>query len=186
MRTVLLSFLLLVSIPADADESPFPIDATVVGKVADSRMMVHRKPRTTLFYVRLKMEVEAVETGAERVGGAPFLDIRCWREGEDGHLPIPADGARFRARLAWNEEGYWVPSAKDSFELLAGSEARVFPDLPPRRSKAGAIVGGAFGLLALVATVLLRYHGRPPRDRSWGEAPSEEAPPGAADDRQGD
>lgn len=169
MKTPLLALLLPLALPilrAGAEGTSFPVDVVAVGRVDDSRMMVHRKPRTTLFYVRLKMEVESVESGRDRVGGAPFLDIRCWREGEDGHLPIPADGARFRAKLAWSEEGYWLPSRRNAFELLDGSEERAFPDLPPRQSRTGAIVGGVLGLLAVAVIALLRQQGRGSRKRA--------------------
>ncbi len=171
---------LLSILAVAAADDPLPrADAVVVGRVADSRMIVHRKARSALFYVRLKVEVESVESGHVALRGAKELDLRCWREGADGHHPIPADGTRFHVSLLRHGEGYWTPTGLDAIELLDGSTGRAFPEIPRREFGVGGIVGGAVGLLILVAATYLRYRGR--RDRTWGEAPDEGPPPEAED-----
>jgi hypothetical protein len=144
-------------------------DAVVVGRVEDSRTIVHRKTGSALFYVRLKAKVEAVEKGRELVRGAEFIDIRCWREGAAGHHPMPADGAGFRAFLKREDEGFWTPLEPDGFELAEGAAARAFPVVERRRSVFGFVLGGLFGLAVLCAAAVARYRGRTPRDRTWGE-----------------
>jgi len=155
------------------------VDAVIVGRVEESRMMIRRRARAALFYVRLRVAVESVESGQAMVRGAKEIDLRCWREGEDGQIPIPADGSRFRADIVYREEGYWVPSDNRAFTILDGSEARVFPNIPKREIGVAAIAGGILGLLALVATAFLRYRGKRPRDVSWSDTGSG----GAAEDR---
>lgn len=150
-------------------------EAVVVATVEDSRTIVHRKPGSALFYVRIKAKVESVESGRELVRGADHLDLRCWREGVDGHDPIPADGARFRARLTRHPEGHWEPREPDGFELLDGSAARTFPEIRRRQSLTSYLVGGLFGLAVLCAAAVVKYRGRRPRDRSWGEPAEREA-----------
>ncbi|MBU6180378.1 MAG: hypothetical protein KGR69_11980 [Verrucomicrobia bacterium] len=163
---------------AEEKAAPAPrVDAVITGRVEDSRMMIRRRARSTLFYVRLKVAVETVESGHAVIRGARELDLRCWREGGDGQIPIPADGARFRASIVRLEEGYWVPSDNGVFSLLDGSAARVFPEVPPHEIGFAAIVGGVCGLLALVATAFLRYRGKRSRDVSWSAAIPESRDP---------
>jgi hypothetical protein len=170
--TFILVWVGLSGFSAIAEEKSAPatrVDAVIVGRVADSRMMIRRRARSALFYVRLKVEVESVESGHAMIRGAKELDLRCWREGDDGQIPIPADGARFRASIVRLDEGYWVPSDNRSFTLLDGSPERGFPEVPEREIGFGAIAGGILGLLALVATAFLRFRGKRERDRGWGE-----------------
>lgn len=141
--------------------------AVIVGRVEESRMMIRRRARSALFYVRLRVAVESVEDGRATIRGAKELDLRCWREGGDGQIPIPADGARFRASIVRLDEGYWVPTDNGAFTLLDGAEARVFPDVPERGIGFGAIAGGVAGLLALVAAACFRFRAKRPRDVSW-------------------
>lgn len=174
-RAILLSVVLSgFSAVAEETAAPAPrVDAVITGRVEDSRMMIRRRARSALFYVRLKVAVESVESGHDVIRGAKELDLRCWREGGDGQIPIPADGARFRASIVRLDEGYWVPSDNRSFTLLDGSAERVFPEVPGREIGFGAIAGGLLGLLALVATAFLRYRGKRSRDFSWSAATPE-------------
>jgi hypothetical protein len=176
VRTFILFWVGLSGFSAAAEEKSAPVprvDAVVTGRVADSRMMIRRRARSALFYVRLKVAVESVESGHAVIRGAKEIDLRCWREGDDGQIPIPADGARFRASIVRLDEGYWVPSNNRSFTLLDGSAERVFPEVPGREIGFGAIAGGLLGLLALVATAFLRYRGKRSRDVSWSAATPE-------------
>jgi hypothetical protein len=180
VRTFILVWVGLSGFAAAAEEKAAPaprVDAVITGRVEDSRMMIRRRARSALFYVRLKVAVETVESGHAVIRGAKELDLRCWREGGDGQIPIPADGARFRAPIVRLDEGYWVPSDNGAFTLLDGSAARVFPEVPPREIGFGAIAGGIGGLLALVATAFLRYRGKRARDVSWSAATAESPAP---------
>ncbi len=169
-----------IGIAAAEVETPAPsaAKAVVVGRVADSRMMVRRKPRTNFYYLRLKVTVDQVESGQEWIQGAPSLDVRCWREGSEGHHPLPEDGARFRAELVRSAEGYWLPARREAFALLDGSEDRAFPDLPPRHSRTGTAVGVVVGLIALLAMALLRRQ----RQRDF---PPVSAPPDSTEEKEG-
>ncbi len=177
---VIFGLVVLSGLGAVSGEETVPaprVDAVIVGRVADSRMMIRRRTRSALFYVRLKVAVESVESGHDIIRGSKELDLRCWREGDDGQIPIPADGARFRASIVRLDEGYWVPSDNRSFTLLDGSAERVFPEVPKQEIGIGAIAGGVLGLLALVATAFLRFRGKRSRDVSWSAATPESPDP---------
>lgn len=182
-RAVLLSVVLSGNSAAAAgNPASAPHDeAVIVGRVEESRMMVRRRPRSALFYVRMRVAVEAVEDGHAAIRGAKELDLRCWREGDDGQIPIPADGARFRASIVRLDEGYWVPTGNGSFTLLDGAAERVFPEVPKREIGSGAIAGGVAGLLALVAAACFRFRGKRPRDVPW----SPDGSAGASEDEGG-
>lgn len=171
---ILLS-VVLSGISAAGEGRPVPAphhDAVIVGRVEESRMMIRRRARSALFYVRLRVSVESVADGHAAIRGAKELDLRCWREGGDGQIPIPADGARFRASVVRLDEGYWVPTDNGAFTLLDGAAARVFPEVPERGIGFGAIAGGVVGLLALVAAACFRFRGRRPLDVSWSSGES--------------
>jgi hypothetical protein len=165
--TILFGFSATPNFAAEERGADPPLDAIVVGTVEDSKILIHRRIGPSLFYVRIKMKVEAVEMGRDQVRGAPFLDLRCWREGNEGHRPLPADGARFRAKIQRGPEGRWFPRLGDGIELLDGSAERVLPADTPRRLGLGSLIGGLVGLIALVALAVGRI--RRPRDLSWGE-----------------
>lgn len=159
---------------ASAQDRDSRAGAIVDVVVEDSRTIVHRKTGSALFYVRLKARVLSVEKGRELVRGADFLDIRCWREGDAGHHPIPSDGQRFRAWLIPHEDGHWLPLEPDGFELADGGGGREFPVVERNDSLAGIFIGGLIGLLILAGAAFARYRGRVARDRSWGAPPTGE------------
>lgn len=130
-------------------------EVDLVGKVEESRTIVHRKARSALYYVRLRVAVESVESGRELIRGAKEIDVRCWREvGSDaavleGHSSIPADGARFRARLVRHHEGFFEPAGPDALAPIDGFVEREFPVPARRQLTTGTVLGGLAGLLAL-------------------------------------
>lgn len=148
--------------------------ATLSGHVAESRMIVHRKVRSALFYLRLKVEVDEVASGHGLLRGARTIELRCSQENDGagrtigGHHPIPADGASFSAVLMRHPEGFFEPVSSDAIVLADAADARTFPILTKAPSTAGFVVGGIVGLLVLVGAGWMRYRGRGPRDRSWG------------------
>ncbi len=148
-------------------------DAVIIGRVEESRTIVHRKVGSALFYVRLKVEVTSVESGHDLVRGAKYLDLRCWQEGAEGHHPIPADGATFRGKLKQETEGFWVPAQVGALELLEDSAERLFPPPAPRKMGLGGVVTGLLGVALLATVAFLRLRRQGPRDRSWGEGPQE-------------
>lgn len=169
MKTLLVMVVLSgFSLPASTQDRDSRAAAIVDGVVEDSRTIVHRKTGSALFYVRLKARVLSVEKGRELVRGADFLDIRCWREGNAGHHPIPTDGQRFRAWLLPHEDGHWLPLEPDGFQLADGGIGREFPVVERNDSLAGILIGGLIGLIILAGAAFARYRGRVPRDRSWG------------------
>lgn len=170
-------FLLNATEPGEEMDRTGRADALVSAAVEESRTIVHRKTGSTLFYVRLKARIGSVEKGRELIRGAEFLDIRCWREGAAGHVPIPADGAVFRAWLVRHEEGFWTPLEPDGFELAEGAEARTFPEVRRRPSLLGYVLGGLFGLAVLCTAAVVRYRGGNGGRRSWGAGEPGETPP---------
>lgn len=168
MRAPILAFGLLIATATLHAET-----VTLSGRVVDSRTIVHRKVRSALFYLRLKVEVDQVESGKALLRGAKTIEVRCWREidGEgrylEGHRPIPADGAKFSAVLLPHPEGFFEPAAVDGIMLADASTERTFPILTKAPSTLGIVVGGIVGLLVLVAAGFVRYRGKRPRDRSW-------------------
>lgn len=152
---------------------------TLAGRVVDSRMIVHRKVRTALFYLRLKVEVDRVDSGRDLLRGGKTIEVRCWQEkdGEGayrgGHQPIPADGIAFSAVLMRHPEGFFEPVSTDALVLADAAGARTFPILTKAPSTTGIVVGGIVGLLVLVGAGVMRYRGRGPKDRSWSSSGEE-------------
>ncbi len=177
MRAFLIALVILATAP--------PLRAvevetvTLAGRVSDSRMIVHRKVRSALFYLRLKVEIDRVESGQALLRGARTIELRCWQEidGEggyrEGHFPIPADGAAFSAVLVAHPEGFFEPAGNDAIVLADAMTARTFPILTKTPSASGIVVGGIIGLLVLVGAGVMRYRNRGPKDRSWGAAEEE-------------
>ncbi len=176
MRPLLVAWILLGATMALCSET-----VTLSGRVTDSRMIVHRKIRSALFYLRLKVEVDQADSGRALLRGAKVIEVRCWRETDaegrtiGGHQPIPADGAAFSAVLLGNPEGFFEPAAADAIVLADATAGRTFPILTKAPSTTGIVVGGIVGLLMLAAAGYARYRGRGPKDRSWGEPPREES-----------
>jgi len=147
---------------------------TFAGRVVDSRTIVHRKVRSALFYLRLKVEVDRVDSGRALLRGAKTIEVRCWQEIDGagqyrgGHRPIPVDGAAFSATVLPHPEGFFEPAATDALVLADATKEREFPALAKAPSTTGIILGGIAGLLLLVGAGFLRYRGRGTRDRSWG------------------
>jgi len=164
----------------------FPVRAedveslTFAGRVVDSRTIVHRKVRSALFYLRLKVEVDRVDSGRALLRGAKTIEVRCWQEIDGagqyrgGHRPIPVDGAAFSAVVVPHPEGFFEPATTDALALSDASKGREFPALAKAPSTTGIILGGIAGLLLLVGAGFLRYRGRGTRDRSWGSPPAAE------------
>ena len=176
MRALVLALVFLIAASLGADE----VDTvTLTGRVVDSRMIVHRKVRTALFYLRLKVEVDRVESGRDLLRGAKIIEVRCWQENDgvgayrDGHQPIPADGAAFSAVLMRHSEGFFEPVADDAIVLADAASARTFPILTKAPSTTGIIVGGGVGLIVLIGAGVMRYRGRGPKDRSWSATEEE-------------
>jgi hypothetical protein len=174
MRDLVLALVILIAAhPLRAAEVE---TATLAGRVVDSRMIVHRKVRTALFYLRLKVEVDRVESGRDLLRGAKTIEVRCWQENDGagayrgGHQPIPADGVAFSAVLMRHPEGFFEPVAEDAMVVADAATARTFPILTKAPSTTGMIVGGVVGLLVLVGAGVMRYRGRGPKDRSWSAA----------------
>jgi hypothetical protein len=177
MRALLIILVVLTTASALRAEEVETV--TLAGRVVDSRMIVHRKVRTALFYLRLKVEVDRVESGRDLLRGAKTIEVRCWQENDGdgqyrgGHQPIPADGAAFSAVLMRHPEGFFEPVAEDAIVLAEAATARTFPILTKAPSTTGMIVGGIVGLLVLVVAGVMRYRGRGPKDRSWSASEEE-------------
>ncbi len=163
-------FLALACRASGDEEKSAAADLVVVAKVEDSRTIVHRKTRSALHYVRLKAKIESVEKGRHLLRGADEIDIRCWREGDTGHNPIPADGAGFRAFLLREDGGFWTPLLPDGFELSEGAAARTFPPVERRQSRLGNLFGALLGLAVICIGVVARYRRMSNRARSWSSA----------------
>jgi hypothetical protein len=177
MRAFLLALVVLTAEPAlRADEVE---TVTLAGRVVDSRMIVHRKVRSALFYLRLKVEIDRIDSGRDLLRGAKTIEVRCWQENDGagayrgGHQPIPADGIVFSAVLTRHPEGFFEPVSADAIVLADTAAARTFPILTKAYSITGIVVGAGFGLLVLVGAGVMRYRGRGPRDRSWSAAEEE-------------
>lgn len=146
---------------------------TLAGRVVDSRMIVHRKVRSALFYLRLKVEVDQVDSGHALLRGSRTIEVRCWQEIDgtgqyrEGHRSIPADGASFSAVLVAHPEGFFEPAGDDAMVLADAATARTFPILTKAPSTTGVVIGGIIGLLVLAGAGWMRYRNRGPRDRSW-------------------
>lgn len=170
MRTLHIAVLVLTAATAHAET------VTLSGRVADSRTIVHRKVRSALFYLRLKVEVDKVDSGQALLRGAKVIELRCWQEIDgdgrfvSGYRPIPADQARFSAVLMRHPEGFFEPAGEGAIVLADPATERTFPILTKAPSTVGFVVGGIVGLIVLVGAGFLRYRGRGPRDRSWGES----------------
>ena len=178
MRALVLALVVLTT--ASALWSDEVETVTLAGRVVDSRMIVHRKVRSTLFYLRLKVEVGEVESGRALLRGAKTIEVRCWQEIDgagryrEGHTSIPADGAAFSAVLVPHPEGFFEPASPDAILLAGAATARTFPILTKAPSTGGILIGGIAGLLVLVLAGVMRYRGRGPRDRSWSTAEQQE------------
>jgi hypothetical protein len=177
MRALLLALIVFTADPALlADEVE---TVTLTGRVVDSRMIVHRKVRSALFYLRLKVEVDRVDSGRDLLRDSKTIEVRCWQENDSegnyrgGHQPIPADGSAFSAVLMKHPEGFFEPVADDAIVLADAAGARTFPILTKAPSTTGIVVGGIVGLLVLVGAGVMRYRGRGPKDRSWSAAEEE-------------
>lgn len=178
MRALLLALIVFTADPAlRADEVE---TVTLAGRVVDSRMIVHRKVRTALFYLRLKVEVDQVDSGRALLRGAKIIEVRCWQEDDGegkyrgGHQPIPADGVAFSAVLMRHPEGFFEPVSSDAIVLADAAGARTFPILTKAPSTTGMVVGATVGLLVLVVAGVMRYRNRGPKDRSWSAAEEED------------
>jgi hypothetical protein len=177
MRALFLALIVLTAAPplraAEVETT------TLAGHVIDSRMIVHRKVRTALFYLRLKVEVDRVESGRDLLRGAKTIEVRCWQENDGtgayrgGHQHVPADGAAFSAVLMRHPEGFFEPIADDAMVLADAATPRTFPILTKAPSTTGMVVGGIVGLLVLVGAGVMRCRGRGPKDRSWSTAEEE-------------
>jgi hypothetical protein len=177
MRALVLALVVLTAAPALRSEGVETV--TLAGRVVDSRMIMHRKVRTALFYLRLKVEVDRVDSGRELLRGARIIEVRCWQENDgegkyrDGHQTIPADGVAFSAVLMRHPEGFFEPVSTDAIVLADAAGARTFPILTKAPSTTGMIAGAIVGLLVLVVAGVMRYRGRGPKDRSWSAAEEE-------------
>lgn len=174
MRALALALGLVILIAAPAMRSEEAETVTLAGRVVDSRMIVHRRVRSTLFYLRMKVEIDRVDSGREFLQGIKTIEMRCWRENDGegnylgGHQPIPADGVAFGAVLMRHPEGFFEPVSSNAIALNQTNGARGFPILTKASSPTGLVVGGIIGLLLLLGAGVLRYRGGGPKDRSWG------------------
>jgi len=174
MRSLAIALGLVILIAAPAMRSEEAKTVSLAGRVVDSRMIVHRKVRATLFYLRMKVEIDRVDSGRESLQGIKTIEMRCWQENDGegnylgGHQPIPADGAAFGAVLIRHPEGFFEPASSNAITLNQTTGARRFPILTKASSPTGLVVGGIVGLLLLLGAGMLRYRGGgPKKDRSW-------------------
>ncbi len=134
----------------------------ITGEVLASRVLVHRKPSSSIYLVRLSVLVGSVEKGDDIIGGITTLDVRCWRMrktklvGPWGHSDIPADGSRFRMWLRQNEDGQWEPLEPNGIELLDSSPPITFAAVEDLELGKGFLFGGIAGILALVGLFWFR------------------------------
>ena len=148
--------------PLSPDELKNRAELVITGEVLASRVLVHRKPSSSVYLVRLSVRVGSVEKGKELIDGITTLDIRCWRMrkshlvGPSGHEDIPADGSRFRMWLSKNADGQWEPLQPNGIELLEGSAPITFAAVEERELGKGFLIGGIAGLLGLVALFWFR------------------------------
>lgn len=175
---LLITSALLASAHATDSLSPLPSptpspDVEMTGTVEDSRTIEQRRIHSDFYYVRLKVKVESVEKGAELIAGASYLDVRCWREisstGSTGHSFIPADGARFHARLIRQVQGEFEPLLPDGLEAIDAAAGRIYPPFTRRRIGFWQVAGGLFGLLVLCTTVFIRLRAQDRRPRTWSD-----------------
>jgi len=148
--------------PLSPEELAERADLVITGEVLASRVLVHRKPSSSMYLIRLGVLVESVEKGDDLIGEAKSLDIRCWKmrktslAGPSGHEEIPADASRFRMWLRQNDDGQWEPLEPNGIELLDGSPAITFAEVENRELGKGYLVGGIIGLLLLGVIVWFR------------------------------
>ncbi|MEM6917079.1 MAG: hypothetical protein AAF491_10990, partial [Verrucomicrobiota bacterium] len=127
-----------------------------------SRIMIHRKPSSSVYVVRLGVQIDSIEKGKDLLPDTKTIEIRCWAmrktnmPGPGGHYSIPADGSLFRTWLRQNEEGQWEPLEPNGFELLDGSPSLTFAATEKRERGKGILLGGIAGLLALGLLVWFR------------------------------
>lgn len=177
MRALLITLVVLTAMSSLRAEEAETV--TLAGRVVDSRMIVHRKVRTALFYLRLKVEVDRVDSGRALLRGAKIIEVRCWQENDGegkyrgGHQPIPAEGVAFSAVLMRQPEGFFEPVSNDAIVLADAAGARTFPILTKAPSTTGMVVGAIVGLLVLVVAGVMRYRSRGPKDRSWSTVEEE-------------
>lgn len=148
--------------PLSPEELENNAEIIVTGEVLASRVLVHRKPSSSIYLVRLSILVGSVEKGKDLIGGITTLDVRCWRMrksdlvGPSGHYDIPADGSRFRMWLRENEDGQWEPLQPNGIELLDGSPPITFAAVEDRELGKGFLIGAIAGLLTLSALFWFR------------------------------
>jgi hypothetical protein len=171
-------FFLLAPALSEAALPPLPPEALTSGaevivtaRVAGSRVMIHRKPSSSVYFVRLLAEIENVEKGSEWITDPRFLDIRCWRirksqlVGPTGHYSIPADGSKFRAWLRRNADGKWEPLEPNGIELLEGGIEREISDAEKRQSALIFLIAGLIGITGIAIFAIFQWRRRGRRIR---------------------
>ncbi|MBP9226348.1 MAG: hypothetical protein KBF76_20950 [Verrucomicrobiales bacterium] len=190
MKQVFWGFLLLLAPAFTAAAlpplSPETLEATaeviVTARVVGSRVMIHRKPSASVYFVRLMAEVDTVEKGSEWLGDSRFLDIRCWRirqsdlVGPIGHDSIPGDGSSFRAWLRRNADGKWEPLEPNGIVLLAGGTEREFSDAERRQSALTFLIAGLVGITGLAMFGVFQWNRRRKRRLQRNSAAEINAP----------
>lgn len=148
--------------PLSDQELSDTAELIITGEVIASRVLVHRKPGSSIYMVRLAASVNEIEKGQELLESSRSIDIRCWRMrktnlvGPSGHSNIPADGSSFRMWLKKNDEGQWTPLEPNGIELLEGSTPITFATADKREMEKGFLWGGIAGLLALGGLIWFR------------------------------
>lgn len=152
--------------PLSTDELQAGAEVIITGRVAGARVMIHRKPASSVYFVRLKAEVDAIEKGGNLIADSRYLDIRCWRirnhkgTGPAGHRHIPADGSRFRMWLKKNQDDKWEPLEPNGIELLDGSAEMGFAEVERKDAAKDFLIGGAAGVVTLITLAIFYFRRR--------------------------
>ena len=148
--------------PRSPEDLARAAECIITGEVLASRVLIHRKPSSSLYLVRLSAAIQSVEKGADLLDDPKIIEIRCWRMrrsnlvGPSGHLSIPADGAGFKMWLRKNKDGQWEPLEPNGIELQEGALEMTFAETEKSHAIKQFFIGGGLGLLALIAFVIYR------------------------------
>ena len=148
--------------PLSPEERDEFAEVILTGEVLVSRTLIHRKPSSSIYSIRLGVQIGSIEKGEDLLGEAKSIEIRCWRirktklVGPGGHLNIPAEGSRFRTWLRKNRDGQWEPLEPNGIELLDGSPAMTITEVERRSLGKGILFWGIAGLLGLGFIIWMR------------------------------
>lgn len=166
--------------------SPEALESTaeviVTARVVGSRVMIHRKPSASVYFVRFMAQVETVEKGTDLIADSRFLDIRCWRirksnlTGPIGHDSIPADGSNFRAWLRRNADGNWEPLEPNGIVLLEGGKERGFVEAERRQFLVTFLITGIVGIAGIAIFAAFQWNRRRKRRQQRSSAGEINAP----------